>query len=67
MGASTSRGPADLPGEIRGETSISAAMDVAELDVLYHNLPSYQPEPASGVKETEEIVITEPILSQLHR
>jgi len=36
-------------------------MDVAELDALYHGLPSYQPEPASGVKEAEETVATEPI------
>ena len=61
MGASTSRGPADLPEGIRGKASTSAAMDVAELDVLYHDLPSYQPEPAGGVKEAEETVVTEPI------
>ena len=61
MGASTSRGPADLPGTTRGETSTSAATDIAELDVLYHNLPSYHPEPASGSKEAEEMVATEPI------
>jgi len=44
LDASTSRGPADLPGIIRGKTSTSATTDVAELDVLYHNLRSYQPE-----------------------
>ena len=60
MGASTSRGSADLRKGIRGETSTSAAIDVAELDVLYHDLPSYQPEPG-GVKEAEEMVATEPI------
>jgi len=41
LGTSTSRGPADLPEGIRGETSTSASTDVVELDVLYHNLPSY--------------------------
>jgi len=61
LGASTSRGPADLPKRIRGEASTSDATDVAELDVLYHDLPSYQPEPAGGVKEAEETVATEPI------
>ena len=31
------------------------------MDALYHDLPSYQPEPADGVKEAEETVATEPI------
>ena len=61
MGASTSRGPADLLERIRGKASTSAATDVAELNVLYHDLPSYQPEPTGGVKEVEETVVTEPI------
>ena len=61
MGASTSRGAADLPEGIRGEASTSAATDVVELDVLYHDLPSYQPEPTGGVKEAEETAATEPI------
>ena len=61
MGASTSRGSVNLREGIRGETSTSAATNVAELDVLYHNLPSYQPEPADGVKEAEETIVTEPI------
>ena len=61
LGASTSRGSADLREGIRGETSTSAATDVAELDILYHDLPSYQSEPAGGVKEAEEMVATEPI------
>jgi len=61
LGASTSRGPADLPEGIRSEASTSAAMDVAELDALYHDLPSYQPEPVGGVKEAEETGATEPI------
>jgi len=59
LGASTSRGPADLPEGIRSETSTSAATDVAALDALYHDLPSYQSEPAGGVKDAEETVATE--------
>ena len=35
--------------------------DAAELDGLYYGLPSYHPEPESGFKETEGIVVTEPI------
>ena len=50
LGASTSRGLADLPEGIRVEASTSAATDVAQLDALYHDLPSYQPEPAGEVK-----------------
>ena len=61
MGASILRGPADLPDGIRSDASTSAATDVAELDILYHDLPSYRPEPAGGVKEAEEKVVTEPI------
>ena len=61
LGASTSRGSTDLREGIRGEASTSAAMDIAELDALYHDLPSYQPEPAGEVKEAEETVATEPI------
>jgi len=67
LGASTSRGPADLPEGIRGETSTSAATDVAELDVLNHNLPSYQPDPIGRSKEAEETVAAEPTYSQLNR
>jgi len=62
LGASTPREPANLPERIRGEASTSTAADAAELDALYHDLPSYQPEPASGLKETEGTVVTEPIL-----
>ena len=36
-------------------------MDVAELDVLYRNLPSYQPEPAGDSRMAEEMMATEPI------
>ena len=61
LGASTSREPANPPEGIRGEASTSTAADAAELDTLYHRLPSYQPEPASGLKETEGTVVTEPI------
>ena len=60
LGASTLREPANLPEGIRGEASTSTATDAAELDALYHDLPSYQPEPVSG-KEAEGTVVTEPI------
>ena len=60
MGASTSREPANFPEGVRGEVSTSTATDAAELDALYHDLPTYQPEPADG-KEAEGIVVTEPI------
>ena len=59
--ASSLRGLTDLPEGIRGEASTSVATDVAELDALYHGLPSYQPELASGTKEVEEMVVIEPI------
>ena len=62
MGVSTSREPTNFPKGIRGEASIPTATDVAELDALYHDLPSYQPEPVSGTKEAEEMVVAEPIL-----
>ena len=61
LGVSTSREPTNLPEGIRGEVSTSIAADTAELDALYHGLPSYHPEPESGFKETEGIVVTEPI------
>ena len=61
MGASISREPTNLPEGIRGEVSISTTADAAELDVLYHGLPSYHPEPGSDFKETEGIVVTESI------
>ena len=61
MGASTSREPASLPGKFREETSTSAATDAVELDVLYRNLPSYQPEPANDFKVAEETMAAEPI------
>ena len=50
-----------LPGEFREETSTSAIVDVAELDVLYRNLPSNQPEPAGDSRVAEEMMATEPI------
>ena len=59
LGASTSRGPTSLPEGLRGETSTSTAADTAELDALYHDLPSYQPEPARG-KGIEGTVVMEP-------
>ena len=61
LGASTSREPTNLPEGIRGEVCTSTAADAAELDTLYHRLPSYHPEQESGLKETEGIVVTEPI------
>jgi len=61
FGVSNPREPANLPEGIRGEASTLTAADAAELDALYHDLPSYQPEPVSG-KEVEETVITESIL-----
>ena len=61
LGASTSREATSLPEGIRGEISTSTAVDATELDALYHGLPSYHPEPESGLKETEGIVVTEPI------
>ena len=44
-----------------GKRSTSAVADAAELDVLYHNLPSYQPEPAVDSRMAEEMVVVEPI------
>ena len=60
LGASTSREPANLPEGIRGEASTSTATDAAELDALYYDLPSYQPELVSE-KEAEGTVVTESI------
>jgi len=57
LGASTSREPANFPERIRDEASTATATDVAELDALYHDLPSYQPEPVSGTKEAEVTVV----------
>ena len=34
-------------------------MDAVELDILYHNLPSYQPEPAGDSKVAEEMMVAE--------
>ena len=56
LGTSTSRGPEGT----RGEVSTSTAVDAAELDALYHDLPSYQPEPARET-EIEGTVVMEPI------
>ena len=58
LGASTSREPTNLPEGTRGEASASTAADAAELDALYGDLPSYQPEPARGT-EIEGTVVTE--------
>ena len=61
MGASTSKEPTSLLGEFREETSTSAAVDVVELDVLYYNLLSYQPEHAGDSKVAEEMMAVESI------
>ena len=58
LGASTSREPTRLPEGSKGEVSTSTAADAAELDALYGDLPSYQPEPARGT-EIEGTVVTE--------
>ena len=60
LGVLTSREPANLSERIRGEVSTSTAADAAELDAIYGNLPSYQPEPARGT-EIEGTVVMEPI------
>jgi len=59
LGSLTSREPTNLPEGIRDEVSTSTAADAAELDALYHGLPSYQPELARG-KGIEGTVVTEP-------
>ena len=61
MGTSTSREPTSLPGGFREETSTSAVVDAAELDVLYHNFPSYQLEPTGDSRMAEVMMATEPI------
>ena len=60
LGTSTSREPTNLPEGTRGEVSTSTAADAAELDALYHGLPSYQPEPARG-DEIEGTVVMKSI------
>ena len=55
------REPTNLPEGTGGEASTSTAADSAELEALYHGLPSYQPEPTSG-RGIEETVVTEPSL-----
>jgi len=56
--------------KFRKEISTSAAVDVVELDVLCHNLPSHQPEPAGDSKVAEEMMAvnqSHSLLSQLVR
>ena len=50
LGASTSREPTRLPEGTRSGVSTSTAADTAELDALYHDLPSYQPEPVRRIE-----------------
>ena len=59
LGALTSREPTNLPEGAGGEASTSTAEDAAELEALYHGLPSYQLEPTSG-RGIEETIVTEP-------
>ena len=61
MGTLTSREPASLHEGVRGEASTSTAVNAAELDVLYHDLPTYHPE-STGGGEAEGTVVMEPIL-----
>ena len=61
LGASSSREPTCLLEGSRGEVSTSTAVDAAELDALYGDLPSYQPEPARGTG-IEGTVVTEAAL-----
>ena len=60
LGVSASREPASLFGEFREETSTSAAVDIAELDILYRDLPSYKPEPTGDSMATGEMRATLP-------
>ena len=55
MDASASREPTSLSGEFREETSTSATVDIAELDVLYRDLPSYQPGPVGNFMAAGEM------------
>ena len=50
LGASASMKPASVSEGFREETSTLAVVDVAELNVLYRNLSSYQPEPAMTLR-----------------
>ena len=43
LGVLTTREPPNPPEGIRGDASTSTVADAAELDTLYHGLPSYQP------------------------
>jgi len=55
-----SKEPASLSEESREETSASATVDVAELNLWYCDLPSYQPEPAGDSMVAEETRATLP-------
>jgi len=60
LDASASKDLASLSGEFREEPSASATVEVAELDVLYRDLPSYQPEPVGDSMVAEEMRATLP-------
>ena len=46
--------PTGLSEEVREETSTLTILDATKLDVLYRNLPSYQPESVGDLAMTEE-------------
>ena len=53
-----------LSEEVREETSTSATLDTVELDALYRDLPSYQPESVGDLATAEETrVVLPPTLS----
>jgi len=47
--------PTGLSGKVGEETSTSAAVDISELDILYRDLPSYQPEPVGDFMAAGEM------------
>ena len=64
LAASTLKEPAGLSEEVREEISTSATLGTVELDVLYHDLPSYQPESVGDLATAEETrVVLPPTLS----
>ena len=53
--------PVSLPEGFREETSTSTTAAATELDVLYHNLPSYQLQPTGDSRVVKEMMAAEPI------
>jgi len=60
MATLTLKEPAGLSGGVREETSILATVDAAELDVLYRDLPSYQPEFVGDLATAKETRVVLP-------